>query len=103
MLEKAGADILFSEHRDMRHVQQLLILSCQIKDALERRQFSIDFAVGHGPLARWITLAKRFEPDGSRLPMSDEGSNVCRADCCQAPIAEERPQMFANTALQLIE
>jgi AbiV family abortive infection protein len=44
-LEEARSHVSFLQHRDVRHVRQLPVLSRQVEDALQRSQLAVDLAV----------------------------------------------------------
>jgi hypothetical protein len=89
-LEETGSHVPFLEHRDVRHLDQLPVLTREVEDPLEGRQLPIDLAVRDLPLFPFVAFAGR---DHVSLARQDERVDVRRCDRRQALTAEVRDQV----------
>jgi hypothetical protein len=78
-LEEACSHIPLFQHRDVRQVRQLAVLSRQVEDALQRGQLAVDLAVRDLPLLpvfafathdRCASGSKTFTKPGYQFPES---------------------------------
>ena len=76
-LEEARSHIPLLQHRDVRHVRQLAVLSRQVEDALQRGQLAVDLAVRDLPLLPVFAFAKH---DHVGATLQDERVDVSGCD-----------------------
>ena len=69
-LEEARSHVPLLQHRDVRHVHQLAVLSRQVEDALQRGQLAVDLAVRDLPLLPVFAFAERPSRRSRRFRMN---------------------------------
>ena len=97
--EEARPHVSFLEHRDVRHLDQLPVLTRQVEDSLQRRQLAVDLAVRDLPLGSFVAFAGGNHVS---LTLQDERVDVWRCDRRQAPSAEVRGQVQSDPPLQFV-
>ena len=69
-LEEARSHVPFLQHRDVRHVGELPVLSRQVEDALQRGQLAVDLAVRDLPLLPVFACAEHDHVSLRRFRMN---------------------------------
>ena len=80
-------------------MHQLAVLSRQVEDSLQRRQFAVDLAVGIPPLLAAVVVANDHHV---LLALQDERVHVGGADRREPSTAEVGQQVQPNPSLELI-
>lgn len=72
-LEEARSHVPLFQHRNVRHVHQLAVLSRQVEDSLQRRQLAVDLAVRVSALLSFVVIA---DDHHVLLPLQNEPVHV---------------------------